>query len=332
MSTNPPLIKPLELDTFNDIRNSIEQRRHGVLQLILFYFICAVIFVIVTLLWDFFTQKGTDLEASVIFNLMLSISAFVIVSLGINKSYRNEIEFELFAEFVKNFNRQNNVKLHYGPQQGIAQHSFDSCGLFTESTEYASDGMIIGKIGETAFTCARVLAKKVLFTSLDEKYKTRITLFNGLFFIADANKNFKGITFVIPDKIESNFGHTGHSLQEFFVQHRFGHCELVSLEDPEFERNFAVYSSDQVESRYLLTPLLMQQISAIQRSWNCPIHIAFIYDKIFMAFDTPQNWFESSSVLTPVSVEVIQSEHQKILMRLMLVDGLGLNTRIWGRP
>jgi hypothetical protein len=152
-----------------------------------------------------------------------------------------------------------------------------------------------------------------------------------LFCIADANKNFTGATFVVPDNVENVFGHTGHSLQELFARHRFGHCELVSLEDPNFERNFAIYSSDQIEARYLLTPLLMEQISAVQRNWNLPLHIAFIYGKIFLAIETPQDWFEPSSVFSSVTAEVIQAAHRKILMALSLVDEFDLNTRIWGR-
>jgi hypothetical protein len=39
--------------------------------------------------------------------------------------------------------------------------------------------------------------------------------------------------------------------------------EKVSLEDPDFDKRFDVYSSDQVEARYVLTPTFMERISEL---------------------------------------------------------------------
>jgi len=327
MNTSPPVIQPLHLDQFNVISDVIEQQRRVEYQKILNWFISGFVVAILLLLW--IALSNTDLSFGsclwVLFFCMLVPSIF---TWQIDQEYRRFVTSILVPEFIKHFNMQNDVELQYSMLSGISQSTFESCGLFRHPTQYKSTELIDGKIGKTQFQCARTLAQET--RQINNRRET-VTIFRGLFFIADANKTFKGTTFVVPDIVESVFGHTGHSLQELFARHRFGRCELVSLEDPNFERNFAIYSSDQIEARYLLTPLLMQQISALQSNWNCPIHIAFIYGKIFMGIDTPQNWFEASSVFTSVSAEVIQSAHQKILMILSLVDQLGLNTRIWGR-
>jgi hypothetical protein len=330
MNTNLPLIQPLQLDQFDDIRNVIEEYRRSEFQKILNWFIGGFIVAIVLFLWDAFSNANLTLD-SFLFVLFFCLLIPSIFTWQIDQGYRNFFEVILIPAFIKHFNMQKDVELQYSSLSGISESTFNSCGLFQEGTDYRSDGLIKGTIGKTQFECASVLAQEVRENVYGNNHKQRIILFRGLFCIADANKNFTGATFVVPDNVENVFGHTGHSLQELFARHRFGHCELVSLEDPNFERNFAIYSSDQIEARYLLTPLLMEQISAVQRNWNLPLHIAFIYGKIFLAIETPQDWFEPSSVFSSVTAEVIQAAHRKILMALSLVDEFDLNTRIWGR-
>ena len=44
--------------------------------------------------------------------------------------------------------------------------------------------------------------------------------------------------------------------------------QRAMLEDPEFERIFEVYTTDQVESRYLLTPDLMQKLVDMEKVFH----------------------------------------------------------------
>lgn len=46
--------------------------------------------------------------------------------------------------------------------------------------------------------------------------------------------------------------------------------EIVRLEDPEFDNNYNVYSDDQVEARYLITPSFMERIKHIQSIFFAP--------------------------------------------------------------
>lgn len=327
MSIRSPIIQPLQLDQFEVIRDVIERHRHAQYHKILNWLIAGFSVAIVVLLWVVFSH--TDINSlpllCILFLCIFLPSLFI---WQIDQEYRRFFASILIPEFIKRFNLQKDVDLQYSILGGISQSQFQSCGLFSCPDEYTSNGLIEGKIGKTQFRCASIYAQEIRTYSKNRKQK--IIIFSGLFFIADANKDFIGRTFVVPDNVESLLGNTGHSLQELFAPHRFGRCELVSLEDPDFERSFATYSSDQIEARYLLTPMLMQQISAVQKRWNCPLYIAFIYGKMFLAIGTRQNWFNSPSVMTSVNAEVIQSAHQNILMMLHLVDELGLNTRIWG--
>ena len=57
------------------------------------------------------------------------------------------------------------------------------------------------------------------------------------------------------------FGFLGTKLQKM----NKGRGDLVKLENPEFESEFAVYSGDQIESRYILSSSLMERILSFKK-------------------------------------------------------------------
>jgi hypothetical protein len=44
--------------------------------------------------------------------------------------------------------------------------------------------------------------------------------------------------------------------------------EEIKLEDPEIRKNFVVYSTDQVEARYLLTPSFIQRFKRLKTAYG----------------------------------------------------------------
>lgn len=95
--------------------------------------------------------------------------------------------------------------------------------------------------------------------SADSKGRTQtrwVTVFKGqcLRFLFD--KTFYGRTLVTRDAGFFNRFGGGKGMQR------------AMLEDPEFERIFEVYTTDQVESRYLLTPDLMQKLVDIEKAFH----------------------------------------------------------------
>lgn len=69
------------------------------------------------------------------------------------------------------------------------------------------------------------------------------------------------------------------------------------MEDPAFEKEFAVYSGDQVESRYLLTPTFMERLTKLSSLFSNKIQCSF-YDKgsLLIMIPTDKSFFAVSSV------------------------------------
>ena len=98
-----------------------------------------------------------------------------------------------------------------------------------------------------------------------------VTVFKGLFVMLDMNKNFEGHTIVRRDAGVFNFFGG------------LGSLERISLEDPEFEKQYEVYGSDQVEARYLLTPAFMERLKTLTSSIGASgMECAFYQDKLLI--------------------------------------------------
>lgn len=95
----------------------------------------------------------------------------------------------------------------------------------------------------------------------------------------------------------------------------------VKLEDPVFSKKYKVYSSDQVESRYLLTPAFMERLNNIKTAFGVrKIKCSFYNDKLMFAISTNKNVFEIGSLFTsmesPKQFEIFFNELASILMMI----------------
>ncbi len=82
-----------------------------------------------------------------------------------------------------------------------------------------------------------------------------------MFILLDMNKNFSGKTIVKRDTgIIGNWFTKKFRRKLDSYASRSKLLKSVKLEDPIFEKKFEVYSSDQVEARYLLTTSFMERI------------------------------------------------------------------------
>ncbi len=96
------------------------------------------------------------------------------------------------------------------------------------------------------------------------------------------NKNFNGQTIVLKDR-----GMIGSFLtiqkNGNWIKPEFFAFEKVKLEDPVFEKIFNVYSTDQIEARYLLTTAFMERLITLTEIFkNNPIECSFYDDHLLI--------------------------------------------------
>jgi hypothetical protein len=195
---------------------------------------------------------------------------------------------------------------------------------------YSGDDSISGNIGQTRIHCSEVHAEyKTESTDSKGHHHTHWhTIFKGLFFVADFNKNFTGSTVVLPEVIPSFLGELGAVAQSWNIMRG----ELIRMEDPEFERMFVVYGNDQIEARYILTPGLMRRIMKFKNKSSRQIYLSFVESKIYIALSYSQPLFEPAISKTLLDFGALAPYFEDLELAAGIVDDLNLNTRIWGKP
>ena len=167
--------------------------------------------------------------------------------------------------------------------------------------------------------------KLVLSDFFIETTETRKMLFKGLFFRARFNKSFKGRTVVLPGIAEQFLGVVGRAIQSW----NQGRGELIQLEDPEFERFFAVYGDDQIEARYILSTSLIARLTDLKKKAGRDVYVAFVRNTIYIAIQYEEDLFEPKLLSSMLSFKPIREYYENLRLMLDIVEDLKLNRRIW---
>jgi len=235
--------------------------------------------------------------------------------------YKEDIVREIF--------RLVDPDLTYIPHNRIPSADYHQSELFLKGVDrYQGDDYCQGVIGKTAFEFSE-LHTEYKTTTTDSKGRTRTqwhTIFRGIFFHADFNKYIKSKTFVLPDTAESILGSW---LGQFFQSKNFSRDQLVKMEDVTFEKRFVVYSDDQIDARYILTPNMMTRIIELQEKVGNQIFLAFKGNRVYIAVSYGRNNFEPRLFSSGVAYQDVETIHTLLTNTLAIVEDLNLNTRIW---
>ena len=111
--------------------------------------------------------------------------------------------------------------------------------------------------------------------------------FRGMFANAQLEKKINGSVVVLPDHLESHLDYLAKNIQA--LKNVNGN-KLVMLEDIEFERHFAVYASDEITARYVLTPAMMLRMNELKKKYNRDIMLSFNGDHFYFAVAMPEGF------------------------------------------
>jgi Protein of unknown function (DUF3137) len=208
----------------------------------------------------------------------------------------------------------------YNPGGHISRTDYDASGLFIEKPErFKGDDYIEGKRDKTFFCFSELHTEHKVGSGKNAHWET---IFKGLFFIGDFNKHFQGRTYVWSERNpQLNF------LNKLFSSFAWDLAK-VKLESSEFENRFIVYSTDQVEARYILTPSFMERLSKLQDMMGQKTAFSFVNTNIYVAVPIKDDLFEPS-VFSANDYNTISDYYNTVQMVLGIIDELKLNQRLW---
>lgn len=212
--------------------------------------------------------------------------------------------------------------LVYSPHLSISKTDYLNSGLFVEQPDrYSGDDYIEGTHEKTFFCFSELHTERKVSSGKSTHWET---IFRGLFFIADFNKNFSGRTYLWSERNpQINF------LTKLFSSFAWN-LEKIKLESVEFEKRFIVYSSDQVEARYILTPSFMERIVRLQQLMGEGTSLSFVNTNIHVAVPIKDELFEPA-IFSANDHNRLGDFYNTINIVFDIIDELKLNQRLWNK-
>ncbi|WP_187647628.1 DUF3137 domain-containing protein [Nitrosophilus labii] len=277
---------------------------------------------LVSLLFIFYLIKSNSSIDSIVAVAIIALSLYFFMQRLMTKSYKKEFKDKIVKKLISHIDKE----LKYTPDGAFPQSLYILSSLFPKRFDrYRGNDLVVGKIEGVS----------VIFSDIHTEYKTKDskgkihwhTIFKGLFFMADFNKNFYGKTLIYPDIAQKYMGFVGQFFQEILKK---GELKLVKMDNPAFEKKFVVYSSDQIEARYILTPNLMEKIVKMKKTLDKSIYISFVNNHIFIAIEAIES-FEPYIFRSLYDIGLIKDYIKVLRFTVGLVEELNLNKKLWSR-
>jgi hypothetical protein len=211
--------------------------------------------------------------------------------------------------------------LTYQQSSRLTREEFRAINLFQERIdEWRSEDEINGARNDVAFALHEVRAAK---RERRGKHTHTVVFFRGIVAVLEFNKHFRGHTVIVPDREGKLLGLFGQA------DSRRGK-NIVHVADADFENAYAVYTTDDQEAHYLLTPKLVQLILQARNRFG-DLRLAFYQDSLYVTLPSRDNRFEAG-LFTQVTPESALAELADVTgLAEQLVDVLDLELRIWTR-
>lgn len=184
------------------------------------------------------------------------------------------------------------LQLSFVPKPGTCEsiYKHKEIGVVPGWDRSKYEDLLTGKRGEVDFELfeAHLEEKRTTTDSKGRTQTTWVTVFRGQCLRLDFHKTFYGRTLITRDAGFFNRFGGGKGMQR------------ATLEDPVFEKIFEVYTTDQVESRYLLTPDFMQKLVDLEKTFKGgKLKAAFDGGEMFITVQGG-NLFEPGSMFKPL--------------------------------
>lgn len=187
-------------------------------------------------------------------NPVFYLSCFILMFLSfiavgaIDSLFRKPLKTKVISKIIGLYGN-----LYLTPQKKLIKLSdIHKYGLFPRATRKVDDDAIIGNYQNTNIIISECELEHTVRRGKNSHTETD---FAGLIVKLTMNKKFSGITVVgMNGDIKPPTG-----------------CENVELESVEFMKNRKVYSTDQIEARYLLTPTFMERLDNLGKRFMSTI-------------------------------------------------------------
>ncbi|HNI55239.1 MAG TPA: DUF3137 domain-containing protein [Chitinophagales bacterium] len=242
----------------------------------------------------------------------------------IEDNFTQQYKSILFANFLPGIAPQ----ARYVMSEHIGTQTFTESKLFPYQEISSLKGSDLITRSQEQFQCSFLDVMQVERTQSNGKSETKYsTLFKGYLLSAAFNKSFTGETFVAPDASRELLGEVyGESLNELF--HRPG-TSIARMEDPDFEKAFSVYTTDQQEARYILSTKLIHRIMELKAYFVDDVYLSFVGNRVFVAVKSEKDIFSPPTIGNTYNKTLAEKQYAMLNALVTVPELFDLDRRIW---
>jgi hypothetical protein len=221
------------------------------------------------------------------------VAFFVLPAIGVFLFfiYRDMLGKKYFENFkeslLKKLFELSAPEFQYFPNSCVADTLFIESGFVKGYSEYSGEDLFQGIINEipVEFSEITVSFKPTGRRKLGQREKK--ILFKGVFYAFSWNKTFSGVTQILPDKMEKLFGGLGTLVQKMNSSALLGdgRDSLVKFDNKDFEKEYAVYSDNEMEARSIISEPLMIFLLNLKKNTNAKVYFSFVGNKVFLGIN-----------------------------------------------
>ncbi|MBP7901563.1 MAG: DUF3137 domain-containing protein [Spirochaetes bacterium] len=225
---------------------------------------------------------------------------------------REVITDEFYSAITSKIISSINPKWKHDPSKGIDSSEISNTLLIKQGSCIISKNRITGKLGKTEFQFSEVKVIKNNYISAKMPSK----VFHGYFFIFNFNKSTQSKLFIRP-RLFKDFGNPDFNEP------------LIKSDSKEFDSKFALYSSDELHARCILTPALMSRLLDLSASLNGNTSILIDGSILYLALRAKKNFIEPALFRKMNQESIIENETQVFQLIEKIIENLNMNRRIW---
>lgn len=230
------------------------------------------------------------------------------------ESYKEKIVPMLLDILMENIRQSDDDEIIYEPNYNAPLRLYENNPLFikTAINNIYSEDLFYGQFGKTKFTFYEV--------HYWAEYRDReTTIFKGLAFIADFNKDFNGLTTISHDEPRQSLGNSTK-------------LEHVVMEPGPFSERYVVYSTNGQVARYLISPAFMERIieleDRVKKAKMGFVEVLFRKSCMEIYIYTRKDNFEALENVE-TTTEQLKADYELLEFLLSFINVMKLNTRIW---
>lgn len=271
-----------------------------------------LIYVAMGIWFENYYQGSKDFGFVLAMMPVLGLLAAIIVYSHYERKWRMPYQDEFKTEIVKSIVTLIDENLSYSAKRKITRHEFQSSLLekylswWTPIHSWSGDDYFEGTVGNIFMKFSEINAE------YSDDYGT-YSLFKGLFFKFDLNPVFDGFLVILPTKSGKN------------PYREYG--SLIALVEPEFEREFIVYSDNEMRAIQLLTPSFMRSLIKFRHQLGTNLSLSFVNNQLYVLISINKDLFEPTIYTTLLDFNLYRNFAENIQLGKEIVENLNLNTR-----